>query len=56
MNQIITKVDYDDKRMKMNKFELKKIVIGTVRGDQFLYISLKFDYKYNSRLLQCFFS
>ena len=56
MNQIITKVDSDDKRMKMNKFELKKIIIGTVRGDQFLYISLKFDYKYNSRLLQCFFS
>ena len=54
MNQIITKVDSDDKRMKMNKFELKKIVIGIVRGDQFLYISLKFDYKYNSGLLQCF--
>ena len=52
MNQIITKVDSDDKRMKMNKFELKKIVLGTVRGDQFLYISLKFDYKYNSGLLQ----
>ena len=48
MNQITTKVDSDDKRMKTNKFELKKIVLGTVRGDQFLYISLKFDYKYNS--------
>ena len=48
MNLIITKVDSDDKRMKTNKFELKKIVLGIVRGDQFLYISLKFDYKYNS--------
>ena len=48
MNQITTTVDSDDKRMKINKFKLKKIVFGTVRGDQFLYISLKFDYKYNS--------
>ena len=28
MNQIITKVDSDDKKTKMNKFELKKIVIA----------------------------
>ena len=48
MDQITIKVNSDDERMKINKFELKKIVIGTVRGDQFLYISLKFDYKYNS--------
>ena len=48
MNQITTKVDSDDKRMKMNKFELKKIVLNTIRGNQFLYIYLKFDYKYNS--------
>ena len=47
MNQTATKMDLDDKRMKMNKFELKKIVIGIVRGDHFLYNSLKFDYKYN---------
>ena len=48
MNQITTKVNSDDKRMKMNKFEIKKIVLSTVQGDQFLYNSLKFDYKYNS--------
>ena len=48
MNQITTKVDSDDKRMKLNKFELKKIVFGVVQGDQFLYNSFKFDYKYNS--------
>ena len=48
MNQTATKMDLDDKRMKIDKFKLKKIIIGIVRGDQFLYISLKFDYKYNS--------
>ena len=48
MNKITTKVDSDDKRMKINKFKLKKIVLDTVRGNQFLYIFLKFDYKYNS--------
>ena len=54
MNQTTTKVDSNDKRMKIDKFKLKKIVFGTIWGDQFLYISLKFDYKYNSWLLQCF--
>ena len=51
VNQTTNKVKLDDKRMKMNKFELKKIAIGTVREDQFLYIYFKFDYKYNSGLL-----
>ena len=51
MNQTITKVNSDDKRIKTNKFEINKSVLSTVRGDQFLYISLKFDYKYNSGLL-----
>ena len=51
VNQTTNKIKLDDKRMKMNKFELKKIVLGTVWEDQFLYIYLKFDYKYNSGLL-----
>ena len=38
MNQTISKVDLDDKRMKMDRFKLKKIVLGIVLGDQFLYI------------------
>ena len=38
MNQTISNVDSDDKKMKIDKFNIKKIVIGTVRGDQFLYI------------------
>ena len=48
MNQATSKVDSDDKKVKIDWFNLKKIVLGTVRGDQFLYISLKFDYKFNS--------
>ena len=38
VNQTTSKVDLNDKRMKIDKFKLKKIVLGTVRGDQFLYI------------------
>ena len=48
MNQTTSKVDSNDKKMKIDGFILNKVVIGTVRGDQFLYISLKFDYKFNS--------
>ena len=48
MNQTISKVNSDDKKMKIDWFILNKIVLGIVRGDQFLYISLKFDYKFNS--------
>ena len=38
VNHTISKVDLDDKRMKIDKFKLKKIVLGTVQWDQFLYI------------------
>ena len=48
MNQTNAKVDQDDKRMKLNRFVLKKIVLGTVRGNQFLYISFRFNYKVSS--------
>jgi len=48
MNKITTKVDSYDKRMKIDKFKQEKIVLGTIRGDQFLYISPKFDYKVSS--------
>ena len=54
MNQTNIKVYLDDKKMKLDKFMVKKIVIGTIKGDQFLYLSFKFDYKVSSRLLQCF--
>ena len=48
MSWTTNKVDSDDKKMKIDWFKLKKIVLDTVRGVQLLYISLKFDYKYNS--------
>ena len=40
--------------MKIDWLNLKKIIIDTVRGGQFLYITLKFDYKFNFGLLQYF--
>ena len=39
MSQTTSKVDQDDKKMKIDWFNLKKVVLGTIRGDQFLYIS-----------------
>ena len=54
MSLTINKVDSDDKKRKIDWFKLKKIVLDTVRGVQLLYISLKFHYKYNFLLLQCF--
>ena len=39
MNQTISEVDPDDKKMKIDWFNLKKIVLNTIQGDQFLYIS-----------------
>ena len=38
IRQITSKVDLDGKKMKIDLFNLKKIVLDTVRGDQFLYI------------------
>ena len=38
VNRTTSKMDFDDKKMKVDKFTLKKIDIGTVQGDQFLYI------------------
>ena len=34
---------------------MKKTVLGKVRRESFLYIVLRFNYKFGSRLLQCFF-
>ena len=38
MSQTTNKMDLDDKKMKIDWFNLKKIVLDTVRGNQFLYI------------------
>ena len=48
MNQITIKVDSDDKIMKIEKFTLKKIILGTILGYQFLFVYHKFDYKFGS--------
>ena len=45
---MIDKMGPNDKNRKKDWFKLKKIVLDTVRGDQFLYISTEFDYKFGS--------
>ena len=39
MSQTSSIVDPDDEKMKIDWFNLKRIVLGTIRRDQFLYIS-----------------
>ena len=48
MSWVAIIVDPNDNKIKIDWFYLKKIVIGIVRGDQFLYIILEVDYKYHS--------
>ena len=48
MSWTTNKMDSNDKNKKIDWFELKKIIISTIQGDQFLYISHKFDYKFGS--------
>ena len=38
------KVDSNDMNRKVDGFQLKKVILGQVQGDQFLYIYLKYDY------------
>ena len=39
MSQTISKMDPDDNKMKINWFNLNKIVLSIIRENQFLYIS-----------------
>ena len=48
MNWTTSKVDPNDKDKKIDKFLLQKVVLGTVRGDQFLCIAFRFDYKFET--------
>ena len=41
MSQTTNKVDPNDKKVKIDLFDLKKIVLSTIREDQFLYISFQ---------------
>jgi len=54
MSWIENKVDSSDNNRKINGFQLKKVILGEVWGDQLLYLYLKYDYKFISWLLQCF--
>ena len=38
MSWVVIIVDSNDNEVKIDWFPLKKIILGTVRGDQFLYI------------------
>ena len=48
-------MDPNDNKVKIDQFYLKKIVLSTIQGDQFLYIFLEFDYKYSSCCYSLFF-
>ena len=47
MSWVTIIMDPDDSKVKVDKFYLKKIVIDTVREDQFMYILLEVDYIYS---------
>ena len=40
MSWVTIIMDLDDKKVKIDWFYLKKIILGTIREDQFLYILL----------------
>ena len=54
MSWVTIIMDPDDNKVKIDWFYLKKIVIDTIQRDQFLYISLEFDYKQNSSCCSIF--
>ena len=56
MNHATTIVGPDDKEAKIKQFNSKKIVLGTIREDQFLYISFEYDYKHYSCCYHLFLS
>ena len=47
MSWVTIIMDPDDSKVKVDGFYFKKIVLGTVREDQFMYILLKGGYKYS---------
>ena len=46
MSWMANKVDSNYKNRKIDGFQLKKVVIGQVQGDQFLYLYLNYNYKF----------
>ena len=47
MSLVTIIMDLDDSKVKVDRFYLKKIILGTVREDQFMYILLEGGYKYS---------
>ena len=56
MSWIAVTIDPDDNKIKVDLIYLRKIVIDTVQGDRFLYISLEVSYKYSSNCYSVSFS
>ena len=56
MSWTTRKIDPNDKKMKIDWFNLKKIVLGTIRGDQFLYISSQVLLQVQPLIATVFFS
>ena len=48
MSWVTIIMDPDNNKVKIDWFYLNKIILSTIRGEQFLYISLEFDYKHSS--------
>ena len=47
MSWVTIIMDPDDSKVKLDRFYLKKINLGIVREDQFMYILLEVDYIYS---------
>ena len=56
MSWMTVTMDPDDNKVKVDWIYLRKIVLDTVRGDRFLYISLEVSYKYSSNCYSVSFS
>ena len=56
MSWMTVTMDPDDNKIKVDLIYLRKIVIDTVQGDRFLYISLEVSYKYSSNCYSVSFS
>ena len=54
MSWTTSKMDSNDKKRKIDWFELKKIVLGEVRGDQFIYIYIYISSLITNSVLDCY--
>ena len=54
MSWTTSKMDSDDKKRKIDWFELKKIVLGEVWGNQFIYIYIYISSLITNSVLDCY--